>query len=560
MSSDNVPMMFRAQIQDRCQIHRVEKGKRRQDAYKWVDEWVKVFPDKDDMALAPEEFIPRFGNNVETRDYKISWRLVTNSGQDEGVIRPIIGAGGFPYYSGASMKGGFLRACKQICTLEEVELYCGKKLSDGSYTQGILRFHGAYPVDMKWTKRLVDIVHSQSEKQVIEDQKTNANAQISLYKATLKFGISSRVPLQPFEWDKIWQVWERAMGVGIGSRVSAGYGHFLGVNHYQPLLQVELKGQGVTSKLVNGKKEFRCNMFKAALRGHTLRLLGGMTDKTTAQDITSKLWGGFNNKEASVGLLGTSFDFSDDDINVHPDKQFYTLSQGTLNIFCFQDKIDDDTRTKLIQTTESLIKFSLLFSSFGKSWRRICHQKFFPEYYKAPEQLEGDEAPKKQKQIIGSHWEFLDSSTPLCLNINELKEIREFINNTRNIIKTWIPENKQAQQGITKWRESWYPRKVQVWARFTEGDKSKAIYWFHQNYSPSKSIKNPHRLTGSMGKTGRIWHRMYPCYSSNANGEIVVINYIELLTIFPDISLDREKFSDDFIRFLETETDFTQVW
>lgn len=244
MNAEDVPMMFRAQIGGRCQIQRVvdkrKSAEKRQDAEIWVDEWKGIFP-KD---LLPKEVshsnqavpnfqqpinkalarskpnvkpakntnfkFPEFGSQVETWKYTIKWRLVSNSGQDEGFIRPIIGAKGFPYFSGASMKGAFIRACKQLYGKEqgriEAENYCGKKLEDGSSEPGILRFHGAYPVDLDWTTKLVDIVHSQESRQVIKDDRdklTNANSMISLYHTTLKFGFSSSEELDKPAWAKI---------------------------------------------------------------------------------------------------------------------------------------------------------------------------------------------------------------------------------------------------------------------------------------------------------------------------------------------------------------------
>ena len=70
--------------------------------------------------------MPQFGANVHTWEYTQNWRLVTNSGQDEGVIRPVIGAKGIPFYPGTSMKGAFLRACQQIAADKVVD-YCGEE-------------------------------------------------------------------------------------------------------------------------------------------------------------------------------------------------------------------------------------------------------------------------------------------------------------------------------------------------------------------------------------------------------------------------------------------------
>jgi CRISPR-associated protein Cmr6 len=591
MNNEDIPMMFRAQIYSRCQVHRVEKNRTRQDANKWVDNWKQVFPkdvlpteevqkpiqpppvqknrnsatarpsNSNNLAFARslkpnvssgkvELNIPQFGNGIEIKEYTIRWRLVTNSGQDEGVIRPIIGAKGFPYYSGASMKGAFLRACKQMSlSTEEIKNYCGAKLDDGSYQPGILRFHGAYPVDMNWTKNLVDIIHCQDEKQVIKDEKTNANAQISLHHVRLKFGISNTKEFENpgSEWKRIWEIWEFALSKGLGSRVSAGYGQFQDINSHSQLIQIHLQGQGTTSKLVDGTKEFRPNMFKAALRGHTLRLLGGLTDTDMAKEITRTLWGGFQGKKAFVGLLGIGFDYQSSHIRFEKEHQFYHISQGKLNILCMHDNLPEQEIINLRELSTKLFQFTILFSGFGKSWRRICHKKFYSSYFENP-----------RKQVIGCHWEFINDSQLLYLPVNQLSDIAVFINDIQNIIKKRIPNNKQSKQGIETWRESWYSPKVEVWGRFAENGKSKAIHWFHGNYDGTNSIKNPNSLSGSLNNTGRIWHRMYPRYIINSKNQIVRgQGYVELLTIFKDESSDEK-----FLNFLadKDNSGFEKIW
>ena len=117
--------------------------------------------------------------------------------------------------------------------------YCGAQ--KGNETQpGILRFHGAYPSDRRWYQApLIDIVHPQQEWQVRHNTNHSAFLQISLHQPTLVFGISSGIQLDDDEWATIWSIWERAIGKGIGSRVSAGYGQT--INHPETqLISVEL--------------------------------------------------------------------------------------------------------------------------------------------------------------------------------------------------------------------------------------------------------------------------------------------------------------------------------
>lgn len=323
MNHEEVPLMFQAPIEGRCQLQRVEKGTHQ--AYKWKEEWTKPYsqakvysdpnPQPRTTAIgnafaalgliaepqpteAESNSSPQFGEGVETQTYRIRWRLVTNCGQDETIIRPTIGARGYPYFPGSGMKGAFRRACTAAQALD----YCGGTDAEGNLQPGKLRFHGGYPTDTNWTTHLVDIVHSQEKKQVIKDEPkgTNANAQIALHRVTLRFGISATTRDAKVNWDEVWRIWEKALSKGLGSRVSAGYGYFEKIPSGQPLVTVGLQGQGIASTLLGkddshaeyNTPEFRPNAFKAALRGHTLRLLGGMTDEATAKYLTKVLWGG----------------------------------------------------------------------------------------------------------------------------------------------------------------------------------------------------------------------------------------------------------------------------
>lgn len=268
-NSNEVPLMFQAQISGRGQIQYIRNP---EQSERWVDEWLEA------AAIEP----PKFSSNVKTKEYQITWRFVSNSGQDEDIIRPVIAAKGFPFYPGASMKGAFLRAC----TPEQAKKYCGGKLTNNDTQPGILRFHGGYPKDAIWVEEpLIDVVHPQQDWQVKNNGSHSAFIQISLYKPTLVFGISSTKKLDTSEWEIIWSIWDKAIEKGIGSRVSAGYGQ--PINHPETkLVTVNLRGQGLASQLIDKTGEFRPNTFKAALRGHTLRLFSSVTDETTAEELT----------------------------------------------------------------------------------------------------------------------------------------------------------------------------------------------------------------------------------------------------------------------------------
>lgn len=567
--SKKVPLMFQASIQGRCQLQR-EGDNRQSQIYDWTDQWIKNYPNhnssqthtvqektetkKNTQSLAfarppkpsntsnikSNEYqikIPQFSQSVKTREYKINWRLVTNCGQDD-IIRPIIGAKGYPYFSGASMKGAFRR----VCDPETANRYCGKEDKEkGDFSPGILRFHGAYPLDNSWTNNLVDLVHFQQEKQVIQDQTTNAIKQISLYKVTLRFGISSTKQLTETEWNKIWELWEKALGYGLGSRVTASYGHFEDITVQQELLSIDLKGQGIASTLTDRNKtpEFRPNMFKAVLRGHTLRLLGGITNESTAKKLTNILWGGIDNT-ATVGLLGIVAENTQYKFKKLNRQTTFQLDKITLKIFLTNRNLTLAKKEQLTNIAQLLLQFSMLFGGFGKSWRRVDHSIFFPEYLK-----------NSNKSMIGCHWEFIDNPNFLDLsNDNIRKKVSKFIDSICSSLKEWANTeiSNLSSQTPQTWREIWKKHSVKVYGRIaTNKDDSHGVKWFHQNYTDHKSIKNS-ILTGELGKTGRIWHRMYPFQNDK---------YVELLTIFPDNS----QRTTDFLGYLDSNSsEFQRLW
>jgi CRISPR-associated protein Cmr6 len=579
--AQDVPLMFQAQTKepDRGNIQYVgEREDGNQPKYeKWVRQWIKGCPPKpetEDESIPKWKRkpiqtlvkLPEFGTDVKTWLYQIRWRMITNSGQDGDLIRPVIGAKGIPFFPGSSMKGAFRNACPEEKRLR----YCGGEVEDVDGNKrtkpGILRFHGGYPVDMGWAEahRLVDIAHGQQPYQVMrstKDRGENANVQISLYRPKFKFGISCpQVPLDSKEWDEIKQIWEKALGYGIGSRVSAGYGY---VEEVKPrsdrvLASVCLNGQGVSSQLLlkatQGDRyktpEFRPNMFKAALRGHTLRILGGLVGEAAAKSLTQNIWGGIPEKggtgDAVVGYVGIDFAV---DGELHLGEHIYnqiTKSGGQIEVRMPTYKLSHG-KLSLIRIGEvkpelevfliSLMKFSVLFGGFGKSWRRVHHKLFYPGYFS-----------RNDKPMIGCHWDLTTESQDFWINPNlNLSGVTSFVEVIRLQAIAWIQaELGTYQPGYAQdWREAWHPNKVQVWGRQTN-KKSHAIAWFHVNYQDQNKICKS-TLTGSMGKVGRIWHRMYPI----ENG------FIELLTIFPDESSQ----TGDFLTFLNSDSnEFSKLW
>ena len=571
---DYVPLMFQAQVSGRSQIQKLqdlskkarELGVRKetltQQAYDWAQQW---------QDACDEGNIPQFAPHIQTREYKFTWRMVTNSGQDAGVIRPVIGERGWAYFPGSSMKGAFLRACRQLCPEDEVLDFCGGKDKDGELHPGILRFHGGYPKNADWLDdSLVDVVHPQEDWQTKNQGNHSAFIQISLHQPTFVFGISSAKNLDGKQWETVWKVWQTALEQGIGSRVSAGYGQ-IATHSGNKLVGFGLSGEGQASKLINGEGEFRPNIFKAALRGHTRRLFSGITDEGTADKITKLLWGGIGRGEnATVGLLGISFNAPDLELgewrspvnrnNVAPT---YETGDAVLDVLLMKSDLTSEQQDELKQFIIRLMKFSMLLGGFGKSWRRAYHPRFLPDY---------------ERQMIGCHWEFTKRSYPLYIPFGEdLTAITKFITAFYEKGKelSWLQRLNPPDTRTPGIREAWHQDNVQVWGRLAEDEEnSLAIDWLHQPYQNGNLIKHS-ELTGwsslnsRQPKTqiGRIWHRMYPRFrrTQNKDGKAVwkpTPQYAELLTLFPNgISneLENEKVKK-FLNFLEQETNFKRLW
>jgi CRISPR-associated protein Cmr6 len=552
---DYVPLMFQAQVGGRSQIQRlIPSQKADQQAYDWAQQWQKG---------CDENNTPQFASHIQTREYRFTWRMITNSGQDAGVIRPVIGERGWAYFPGSSMKGAFLRACKQLCPADEVLLFCGGKDTDGELHPGGLRFHGGYPSDAEWLDdSLVDVVHPQEDWQLNGQKNNGAFIQISLHQPTFVFGISSIKVLTNDQWELIWKVWQTALEQGIGSRVSAGYGQ-IATHSGNKLVSFGLSGEGQASKLINGQGEFRPNIFKAALRGHTRRLFNGITDEATADRITKLLWGGIGRGEdAIVGLLGISFSAPDLELeewrspvnrnNVVP---IYETGDAALDVLLMKTDLTSEQRDELKQFIIRLMKFSMLLGGFGKSWRRAYHPRFLPDY---------------ERQMIGCHWEFTKRAHPLYIPFGEdLASITKFLDTFHDKGKelSWLQKLKPQDKQTSGIREAWHQNNVQVWGRLAEDEEdSLAIDWLHQPYKQGLLIKQS-ALTGKMGQIGRLWHRMYPRFrkAQNSDGKAIwkpTTQYAEVLTMFPNISgneQEQEKVRN-FLKFLEQETEFKRLW
>jgi CRISPR-associated protein Cmr6 len=545
-AADKVPLMFQAQTKGRSQLDYIKNKKDLAEnevpnIERWTNEWIE----------RTDEKAPQFGEGVQIKEYTFNWRFVTNCGQDD-IIRPVIGAKGWPFYPGSSMKGAFRR----VCTSEQIELYCGKELAGGDFEPGLLRFHGGYPVDIEWQDNLVDIVHPQQESQVQTSIKTSAFPLISLWEPTFQFGISSTQP-ESTNWDEVWKLWEEAISQGLGCRVSAGYGQ-INESTNKPAYSVSIKGQGIAPKLLykDATPEFRPNIFKASIRGHALRIFGSLTNESNAETLVEDLFGGVTG-DGKVGLFQMSFQILNPNSELKRFEEGYGEDvydvKGRLNWYRTRT-LDEEQKKSSFKLITHLTRFAMVFGGFGKSWRRAHHDLFYPQYYN-----------RENKSLIGCHWEWMPDSLNKNYSVLKVEKVGEFIDRVRNAAIEWM-----KLQGInptpnkySKWRESFHPNNVQVWGRIaSDSEDSQAIEWLHKPYYEQQSIKGT-SLTGKMSQIGKLWHRMYPLSKEvivrqTQEKKVISTNkYLELLTLFSDDSLSTKL----FISYLHNQqSDFQKLW
>ncbi|MGB7712221.1 MAG: RAMP superfamily protein [Microcoleus sp.] len=560
-----VPLMFQAQAKGRSQLQYIDKDKepQEQDSYKWAAQWTdKAYPNP-----------PDFGDAASTKTYEMQWRFVTNGGQFEGIIFPALGAFGLPFYPGSSMKGVFCQAC----TEEQKQRY---RLTKNGDEPSLLRFHGGYPIN-DWKQNLVDIVHPQQKWQVKThdtDDKPKGEtgfALISLLQPTIKFGISSLLP--ETDWEEVWAIWERALGYGIGCRTSSGYGmpkqrlrESGEVDCPIPiqgevLYKAWLKGQGQAPTLIDKTAEFRPNIFRGSLRGHALRIFGGLTNSDMADKLVENLFGGVEDG-GTQGLLSCVFEassFTSGRFTVGYGEPTYNVVGELRWLLMAPRQLDETNQEVLKKLLRLLMQFTMLFGGFGKSWRRSDHRLFYEEYYQG----------NSSKPLIGCHWRWDNRSLGNAAKVRNLNQVAPFLNEVRQIASEWMHLNgvEPDESQYSDWREAWHPENVQIFGRLADGADSEAIKWLHQPYQRAnqqfkeveKSIKKSD-LAGKISQIGRLWHRMYPVVilvdNPNNPGRRVpraTDNYLEILTIFPDDSLNCE----DFLKFLQSEPGgFKRLW
>jgi len=496
------PMMYRAQIQGRCNLQFAGKNT---DLEKWQREWLSL---NNRYQIEDVE-----GNeSLHTIEIKFPYRVLSNCGQDS-ILRPTINTYGVPFIPGSSIKGLFKRV-KNPDYQHAMQRYCGTEDIPGT-----LRFHGAYPIG-DWQKNIVDIVHPQQERQVKNNKPTSAYTLISFYEPKFLFEFSSSDV--SINWQEVEQILRESLTLGLGGKTSTGYGfytipNFANPRHqelYQKSLHISLQGKGVSSLLLNAEPEFRPNMFKATLRGHLMRLLGGVCyNETAVTKDTDRLLG----DTESEGVIKIFWET--DELSFNPQtKPISYHTQGTLHLSADERAIMGD-----LLFVGKVLQFAYIMGGFGKSWRRVWHSQFKPDY---------------KKFAIGCHWQ----STANWLTIDSPDRLKKFLDDLYQNC-----QNRLGSRGtinyVQNWREVWAKERVAVYCSSKTVTKSSVIDLFHQEpFKTTIEISGKDRPNSEPKAVSYIWHRMLPVESNQ---------YLEIVTIFHSPS-NGQKFSS-FIKKLQQQ-------
>ena len=498
----NVPIEFRAQVRGRAQRQYIPDTKNQSIGFKsdielWIEQWTN--------RIDPE--MPFTQEGLHVVDAQIDWRLISNSGIDEGIIRPVIGAGGWPLLPGSGIKGLFRRACP----IEQLQRWCGSNCGKGVLSPGILRFHGAWPADNSWTQDLLDVAHPQQNWQLGFNkggEHHSAHGIVSIRSPLLKIALSSTQILEKDEWESIDATLRKSLERGLGGRTAAGYGRS-GIIKEEILFECGIEGQGPAAKLLDGTPEFRPTMFRAAIRGMALRLFGGLTDETNTLQVVGQLFGSLSREEGqNVGLLATAYTSNQTTLDsfgsgnwIQP--VYYT--SGQLQWRQARQLRNGEDSILLAELLAHLHGLILTLGGFGRGWRRPDHRIFYPDYLKTP---------------IGTHWQWLQpSKLPKGINVQSQEDLENLLKRANSIATLWLTAVNRKPKEPAVWREVLHPSLVGIWVRTaTKPEDAEVVNWFHQKpQANEKGIMDPRDLNktdlaGKMSHVGRIWNRLLPLY------------------------------------------------
>ncbi len=496
-----VPMEYRAQLPGRCQRQYINKPKDappgwRAPIQEWIDQWVERVDRTSPFTTA----------GLHITEIQIDWRLISNSGVDEGVIRPVIGAGGWPLIPGSGIKGLFRRACPSA----QLERWCGSPCAAGELSPGILRFHGAWPADAAWMGGLLDVAHPQQNWQLGFNngrESHSAFGVVSLHRPKLQIALSCTDPaISEAEWQDIEATLRTALQQGIGGRTCVGYGSS-GTISGDLLFQCKLAGQGPAAKLLDGTAEFRPTMFRAAIRGMALRLFGGLCDDVTTRQVVGRLFGSLSREEGqNVGLLATAYTDANTELGSYGRgswQQPTYATTGHLQWRLMRRCRSNESEALLRDLLAALHGLTMSLGGFGKGWRRPDHSIFYSDYDKTP---------------IGCHWQWRDADQlPTWVHVQSSADLTQLLQRARELGRRWLDATGVRAGGPARWREVLHPQTMRIWARrASDPDNAEAILWFHRDLKGTA-------LGGKVNQVGRLWNRLLPLLDGQGSGSAQAI-------------------------------------
>jgi CRISPR-associated protein Cmr6 len=522
---EDVPMMYRAQV-GRCSL---QYAGNQDDRKKWVKEWVYPIPSQPNQGKPHHQHLEQDLREASFRCVKVEfpYRVFSNCGQDS-IQRPVLDVRGIPFIPGSGVKGLFCRACQERDRAENkpeneslTRKYCGDK---DNLKPGCLRFHGAYPIG-NWANHVIDVVHPQQTRQVgmIDPKKpikkkdsTSASSLISLYQPTLIFKFSSTD--QSVDWSEVESLLYEALRRGVGGKTSTGYGlggkpegksnllpEYTRQQSNQNVFHLDLKGKGISSLLLDKQHEFRPNLFKATLRGHLSRLLAGVCncEPVVKEEVNRLLGGPDGNGKDREGVIQLFWESEGIKYDLVKRPTCYE-TEGILHIAA-----NSKAQSNNFNFVQEVLKFAYIMGGFGKSWRRVWHEKFYPYYFKQD----------GKKFHIGCHWESL---TPNWIDFRSeiaTQQLQDFLAQLYQKCYDRLGSHPPAS---LNWREAWHPDRVLVYSNVVS--KSQVVRLFHNHIfktTPAIGGRNPGDRIPTF--VSSVWHRMLPLPDNK---------YLEIVTIF----------------------------
>jgi CRISPR-associated protein Cmr6 len=558
----DVPMEYRAQVQQRCQRQYFKdkvrsRGRTDTAVNHWINEW----------TAAAEHQFPFHHAGLRSIEVKIDWRLIANSGLDEGMIRPVIAAGGWPIIPGSSIKGLCRKACRHA------GLDSNKMMSWFGNTEqaGIIRFHGAWPADSSWKKGLLDLTHPQQDWQLGKGRPSHsANVLVSLYKPTLLLCMSSRDPqINADTWGEIENTLRNALTLGIGGRTSAGYGHSGDDRSHDLIFSCCLEGRFPTPKLLDGRTEFRPIMFRAAIHGMALRLFAGLTSEKMAISAVDYLFGtlqSVDDRKPKEGLLALKFNplsgsHSTEIVNGNE----ATAIAGVLEWMTTRP-IEDDEKEQLQDLLAGLHGLVISLAGFGRSWRRPDHQLFYHRN-------------DNYSKLIGCHWQWREANhLHAWIDVSSLDGLQTLVRRSRSLARQWLQQIKHLQDVPSpRWREVIHPDRMLIWCRKADSSKdARAIHWFHERPSANhQPWRNPdfrpalfrtdlagrvfnRKIDHQQTLVGSIWNRMLPIIDEEApHNDLPEFRlhpgrFLEILVLFKHPQIESTRHFSDLASYMDS--------